>query len=243
MNGSVVANVSDLVGLTQYADIMRGLLGDVNVHPSADGKSYQVDTILPCPGNDNLDPSDFLTGEADRKSINSVCSTDSNNGALSIVSQHLQSIVNAIQNKQPLSDTDKQFLDSTPLPVGNALRDAVAAGLAPQSISMLQGPLAIQFAERIFDDLYKASRIVMKKAKEVGDTQTAAKADMRKCDTSFLSSALGQIGHMADDATKYRSMAHVAYTRMQVEWTGNMQQGDEFQENRRKKLHTDWANH
>ena len=54
---------------------------------------------------------------------------------------------------------------------------------------------------------------------------------------------MGQIRSMAEDATKYRSMAHVAYTRMQVEWSGNMQQGHDAEEKSQKKLHTDWANH
>ena len=241
MNGSVVANVTSMVGLSGYADLMRGLLGDVNVHDSIDGMSYQADVIQPCPGNDNLDPTDFLTGEAQKKSIGNVCSTDSSNGALTIVTQHLQSIVNSIMNKQALSDSDKQFLDSTPLPVGNAMRDAVAAGLAPQAINLIQGPLALQFAERIFDDLYKATRIVLRKAKEVSDTQTAAKSDIRKCDTTFLSNAMGQIKSMAEDATKFRSMAHVAYSKMQIELGGNMQQSRQMREARERTLKSQYG--
>jgi conjugative transfer pilus assembly protein TraH len=241
MNGSVVGNVADELNLSAYADIMRGLLGDINVHPSADGMSYQTDVMAPCPGNDNLDASDFLTGEAQRKSIGNVCSQDSANGALTIVAQHLQSIVNAIQNKTPMSAADQQFLDSTPLPIRNALRDSVGRGLAQQSIDILQGPLAMQFAERILDDLYKATRIVMKKAKQVSDTQTSAKSDMRKCDTTFLSAAMGQVRSMAEDATKYRSMAHVAYTKMQAEWSANMQQSMQMHDDRKEWLKKGWS--
>jgi conjugative transfer pilus assembly protein TraH len=244
MNGSVVQNVTGMLGLAGYDDIMRGLLGDVFVHPSADGNAYQTDVIQPCPGNDTLDPTDFMTGDAQKKSVANVCSPDSANGALTIVHNHLVSIVTAMRTRTALSPADQEFIDSSPVPIRNALRDAVRAGIADQEIQVLEGPLAIEFAERVFDDLYKATRLVLRKAKEVSDTQTAAKADQRKCDTTFLSGAMDQIRSMAENATKYRSMAHIAYNRMEDELAGNILQANQMREANARDLnqqHAPWV--
>jgi conjugative transfer pilus assembly protein TraH len=237
MSGSVVSNVTNMVGLSGYEDIIRGLMGDVYVHPSADGMSYQADAITPCPGNDNLDPTDFLLGEAQRKNTSNVCSTDSSNGALSIVDKHLRSIVTAMQNGSALSADDQTFLDTSgSVPLQDALRDAVHAGTVNKTVQMLEGPLALEYAQHIFDDLYKAASLVLRKAKQVSDTQTSAKTDQRKCDTSFLSNAMSQIRDMANDATKYRSMTHVAYTKMQQEMLANLEEARQYHEVRVKNL-------
>lgn len=224
MSGSVVANVTAEVGLSGYDDIIRGLLGDVYVHQSADGMSYQADVISPCPGNDNLDPTDFLTGEAEKKNTSNLCSADSSNGAITIVSKYLNDIVTSIQNGTPLSAEDQAFIESSggSQPLQDALRDAVAAGTVQKTVNMLTGPLALEYAQHIFDDLYKMTNLVLRKAKQVSDTQTAAKTDQRKCDTSFLKGAMSQIGSMATDATKYRSMTHVAYEKMQQEMVADI---------------------
>jgi conjugative transfer pilus assembly protein TraH len=241
MNGSVVKNVTDLVGLSGYGDVIRGLMGDVLVHPSADGKAYEVDVLQPCPGNDNLDPTDFLLGEADKKTVQNVCVRDSANGVVTIVAAHLNSIAAAITARAALSADDQAFVDSTQVPILKALQDAVSAGTVTQTIQMLQGPLAMEFAQRVFDDLFKASALVLRKASEVGTTQTAAKADQRKCDTTFLASAMGQIQHMAGDATRFRSMSHVAYTRTQQEMIADIARAEQLYNTHRavlNKLHT-----
>ena len=241
LNGSVVTNVTNMVGLTGYDGIIRGLLGDVYVHVSADGKAYQADVLHSCPGNDNLDPTDFLTGEADKKSITNVCQRDSTNGALTVVAGHLQSIANAIVAHAALTADDQSFIDSTQVPVQNALRDAVAAGTVSQTIQMLEGPLAMEYAEHIFDDLYKAAGLVLRKAAEVSETQTAAKSDQRRCDTTFLSGAMGQIRDMAQNATKYRSMTHVAYGRIQQEMVADIARARQQYDQRKQvlnRLHT-----
>jgi conjugative transfer pilus assembly protein TraH len=238
MNGSVVQNVTNMVGLNGYDDIIRGLLGDVYVHVSADGKSYQTDVLQPCPGNDNLDPTDFLTGEAEKRTITNVCQRDSTNGAVTVVAQHLQSVADSITGQRALSAADQAFLDSTQVPVENAIRDAVAGGKLPQTIQMLQQPLAMEYAQHIFDDLYKAAGLVLRKANEVSTTQTGAKADQRKCDTTFLSGAMGQIRDMAANATKYRSMTHVAYGRIQQEMVADLARARQLYDERRKVLNS-----
>jgi conjugative transfer pilus assembly protein TraH len=233
MSGSVVANVTAEVGLGGYDDIIRGLLGDVYVHQSADGMSYQADVISACPGNDNLDPTDFLTGEAEKKNTSNLCSTDSTNGAITIVAKHLNNIVTDIQTGTALSEDDQNFIDTSgSAPLEDALRDAVAAGTVTKTVNMLEGPLALEYAQHIFDDLYKAANLVLRKAKQVSDTQTAAKSDQRKCDTSFLSGAMSQISAMATDATKYRSMTHVAYEKMQQEMVADLARARQYHDAR-----------
>jgi hypothetical protein len=99
----------------------------------------------------------------------------------------------------------------------------------------------MEYAQHIFDDLYKAANLVLRKANEVSTTQTAAKSDQRKCDTTFLSGAMGQIRDMAANATKYRSMTHIAYGRIQQEMVADLARARQLYEERKAVLNKEHA--
>lgn len=232
-DGSVVGNVADLVGLDQYAALMRGLLGDVNVAWSNADKVYKTVIVEPCPGNDGMSAFDLITGKMETMSTPGNCTNAGMTAVASIVEDRLDSISSKLSAAGGmLSADDTAFIEAAPIPLLAALRDAVMRGNVDETIGALRDPLATAYAFRILDDLHKAARLVLVKADEVGRTAAGA----RTCDTTFLRGAIDQISFMDEAALKYRELARQAYGQQRDDLMANTAQAQQLLELRRQAL-------
>lgn len=240
LSGSVVGNVAGLVGLSGYADVMRGLIGDVNVTYSNSEKQYLVRPLEPCPGNDPADGFDLVNGKMDKRANTGACSPAGMEKVGDIIEDKLSAIAGKLDagGAGALGGAEEDFIAGAPLPLLNALRDSVAIGVENDMIVALRDPLASAYAFRILDDLHRATRIVLSKATEVNALNSQATTDPVHCDTSYLEGAFVHLKQMDERALLYREMAKASYHKQQAELLTNIQVARQMLEQRRQMLNS-----
>ena len=237
-SGSIVRNASNLVGLAQYADIIRGLIGDAVVSFPAGENTPRVEVMDPCPGNDNLSPEDFMTGQMEQKGTDDRCTPSGMTGVTLIVTNRLMGIRDKMRGGVALDADERAFIESAPLPVYALLRDAIAAGTVDQTIAVLTEPVSLAFAHRILDDLYKATGNAMMQAAEVNRDRTASTTSPERCDVKFLSEAINEVQRMVVRSREFRTLAQMNYQKTQAEMLANLTQARTMYELKRQSLNS-----
>ncbi len=232
--GSVVRNTAALVGLEEYADLIRGLIGDAIVTPAA--TQYVVERQLACAGNDQLDINDLLTGNIELKGTDDRCRPSGEARVLDVIEARLTGIASRIASATALTADAVAFIENASLPVYALIRDAVIAGTVPQTIQVVREPLAVAYAYRILDDLLKASDLVIQKAAEVERDAKVDGTAAGRCETTYIAEAIQHVKTLSGDARQYRQMLHQNYTRKTTEFLAQLQAKRELYEQRKRVL-------
>lgn len=173
--GSLLENVGSRLGLpADYTNLIRGLVGDVNLEGSAN--AYKVSYEAPCPENNPDDIKAFTSGEVYTKNTSGTCSqiTDSNRDLRQYVQATLTGIANKIENKSALSSSEETFLASNPLSALPILKTAVGAGLQEAAVSGLADITSNAYALQMLSDLYVRAETIAWKAREMLEKQAEA---------------------------------------------------------------------
>ena len=234
--GSVIQNTAELVGLESYADLMRGLIGDVVVTFPNGQNAPSVETMQKCDGNDDIDAEDFMTGTVEVKATNERCSSAGFTPVADIVRTRLEGIVARMQTATALTPPDLAFINESPIPVYALLRDGVVNGTSAQTVQMLSEPLALAYAHRILDDLYKATQTVVSNATEVSSDASTSTGSTHRCEVAFLRGGLNHIAGMMEGAKKYRAMAQVNYQKRLQELMAHLEYSKLLYEQRKQAL-------
>lgn len=233
-NGSVVANSAQLVGLQGYADVMRGLLGDVIVSFDADANLYKTEVVESCKGNDTISPRDFIDGQFEKKNTNDKCESAGLTAMTTVVGDTLDSIATKMEAGTALTADETAFINRSPIPIQNALRDAIAAGTVDETINAYTPILSMVFAHKTLDDLYKATLIAIEQASEAArDLKADPAKDAQQCDKAFLITAMEEVENIRDRALTFRSMANASYIREMQELNANLAIAKTFYEQRK----------
>lgn len=233
-NGSIIDSISDRMGLVDYADTIRGVIGDVIVTPV--GNDYQVETLGPCARNDLIDAADFVSGQFERKSATGICTPTGADAIVDIVEQRLDGIVGRMHGGTALTGGDLAFIENSPLPVFAALRDAVIAGTEGSVVAQLREPLAVAFGHKMMDDLLRAIQAMARKAQEINENATKDPASTERCEPQLLQKATLAAANLADGAREQRKALHANYTKKTAEMLGQLQASRELLELRRQTL-------
>lgn len=233
-NGSIIASISSRMGLADYADTIRGVIGDVIVTPV--GNDYQIQTIGPCPGNDALDAADFVSGQFERKTVAGVCSASGADAIITTVEDRLVGIVTRMQTGTALTADDIAFIENSPLPVFAALRDSVIAGTSDSVIAQLREPLAVAFGHKMMDDLLRSIQSMTRKAQEIQENRTKNPASTERCEPKLLQKATLATSDLVDGAREQRKALHANYAKKTAEMLAHLQASRELLELRRQTL-------
>lgn len=235
--GSVVENVANLTSLSGYSDLLRGLVGDVEISYDATSQNYRVAPEVPCNGNDPTDGFDLIVGKMQKRPSGGSCVDAGMSAVSDIIEGKLTALAARMDpsgGSRPGSD-DETFVSGAPVPVMAALRDGLRAGNVDDVIAQLREPLAAAYAAKILNDLHSTTRIVLGKALEVRKTQVVASSTRYKCDLTHLQGALGQIEQMEELSLRYREAANANYSKQREELVANfsiaqqlMQQRNQF---------------
>ncbi len=151
-NGSVIAHATDAVGLSDYAGIMRGYVGDVLIR---DDKIPTARALPPCKENNEASLEDMLDGETWGMDETGTCTRRSGDSIHVLVRNKLSVIGQALQNNQPLSQDQAAFVDTTPgIPVYAVLRKAILKNTLALEIDQLTDAVATAYVWYIFNNLY-----------------------------------------------------------------------------------------
>jgi conjugative transfer pilus assembly protein TraH len=233
-NGSIIDSISGRMGLADYADTIRGVIGDVIVTPV--GNDYQIATLGPCARNDLVDAADFVSGQFERKSVAGVCVPSGADAIVTTVENRLDGIMERLQAGTALTAEDLAFIENSPLPVFAALRDAVIAGTAPSVIAQLREPLAVAFGHKMMDDLLRAIQAMTRKAREINENATKDPASSERCEPQLLQRATLATASLADGAREQRKALHANYAKKTAEMLAQLQTSRELLELRRQTL-------
>lgn len=238
-DGSIVENVTGLLSLEDYADLMRGMIGDVYIKKDTTTNNYRITPIEACPGNDPVDGFDLLTGKIEKKSSGEAasCSVATARAVNDIVRDKMQAIAGKLAvGGAALSAQDKAFISGAPFPILNMLRDAVKDGYVEDSISSSLDILASAYAFHMLDDIHNMSRLVLSKATEVSNRAAYGTGDPTKCNTDFLAPAFSAIREMDGRALQYRQIAKENYAKYQEELNANLAYANHLRERRQQSV-------
>jgi len=213
--GSVVDNVTNQIGMNQYADLLRGYIGDVLVNYVPASNAYRIETIEPCRGNDAKSLDDVLTGSSQERPAvpGGVCVNNTATDVGVWIEAALTSIADKIRNNAVNFTADEQeFIDRSPLPVYQIMKTGVITGTEASTLSVLRDPVAIAYAYKAFDDLYKQATHMVDKALESANMPgTSAGGDIDFCNPKVLEGAIGKVRKWKPMIASYRQSAKESY--------------------------------
>ena len=219
--GSVLANITEKVGMSDYTDEMRGLVGDAKVSYDDDINQYRVVLYSYCLENDEMDPSEFIDGRMYKMDADGDCALSQWKSISDRISESLQAIATKLvpSNATALKADEIAFINAAPFPVLNVLRDGVATQTTLPRIHVMARPLASIYAYRIFDDLLRAIRYAAAKSNEVYENASTARDDtstddydQEKCKPAIVAKALRHFQKLEPLLRDYRGRAQGQYT-------------------------------
>jgi conjugative transfer pilus assembly protein TraH len=173
--GSLLDNVGSKISLpSDYTNLIRGLVGDVNLEGSAN--AYKISYEPPCSENNPDDIKAFTSGEVFAKNAGGTCSqiTDTNRDLRQYVQNILTSIADKIENKGVLSGAEETFLAASPLSALPILKTAVGSGMKEAAVAGLADITANAYALQMLSDLYVRAETIAWKAREMLEKQAEA---------------------------------------------------------------------
>ena len=178
-SGSVIEKSMVKYGMSAYSDIVRGYIGDIVINISVEGKIPVGTEILPCDENADANMEDFVYGTAKGKNAAGICNNIIGEGLIEIIENNLAAIADAIATKSPLSTNLEHWINATPLPVYRIMYRASIDGTVDDTIIETSELLAFAYAERLIDDLYRNTRLLLlktsKTARESGQGSNRSK--------------------------------------------------------------------
>lgn len=182
-DGSVLRNATELVGMHEFADLMRGLVGDVRITYNETQRQFQVDEMTACSANEQVSGADFFAGNVLEKDADDNCSPSGMRPVRESVADRLQAIATKIENtggNPNLSAEEIAFINAAGFPVLRLLSDSVVKRNTEAMVDVLAEPVGYAVSYRMLIDLWDVLRFAISKANEVeADASTSSGAGTR----------------------------------------------------------------
>ncbi|MFO1259340.1 MAG: conjugal transfer protein TraH [Gammaproteobacteria bacterium] len=186
--GSVIANATAKVGMSEYANIIRGYMGDVKIQAGKEDFIPTAIEITACPQNQKTSIEDMLYGHAYAKDVNGDCVKDTERGVMSIVREKLKSIAAHMKAGTKLDPEEEKFINATAnVPVYSILRKAIIKDNVDLQIDLMTELVAINYTFYIFSDLYRNTEFMFNKVKAA--MESGASAGDKPCDMRVYAQA------------------------------------------------------
>jgi conjugative transfer pilus assembly protein TraH len=225
--GSMIENATDMADMEEYADIIRGVLGDIEIRTPAGANVPAVQEISSCPGLDSFTIEDMLYGTTmARRDVASGgdCYVDAAQSVLTITENTLLGIAGSITTNTPLTPDQIAFIDNNSfVPILPILKQGVINQNVGVEIAYLSNIVGSSVAYRIFNDLYRNSSIFLNKALIAGSPLGVNNNGENRCDTRLFAHALDKFQRLNDRLRDYRMMAHTTYATLRSEQNINEQ--------------------
>lgn len=214
LNGSIVQNSAVLIGLDNYAPLMRGLVGDVVVSFNSSSNNYSFQYLNACPGNDSVSGDDFMNGTVKVEDAGGNCTQPGYQSVIDQMDTNLNGLSTAIASGTKLTAAQTAFINQSPIPLYVVFRDSVQIGNSPQMVTLLDNVLAQAYTAQILSDFYQAIKQVLEKADELNkQTSTSNGGNPNSCNVKFLAPAMERLQTLKEDSLKYRGMAQQAFAK------------------------------
>ena len=210
--GSLIQRIADDLAFSDYADLLRGLMGDVVIQFDASSSTYDMDIVLPCRANRSTSLEDFITGSVQERSVGGTCRDNASTNFRSYIDNQVQSIAAKISQGAPaLTPAEIAFIDSAPLPVEKTLRWGAMTDNMDGAKSTLRDPLAVAYAYYAIDDLYRSVQYLMQHAQAAAQKPLSAGGDPNLCNPLVFATAITQVTAWSETIRQLRQESKSSY--------------------------------
>ncbi len=184
--GSLVKKSTDRFGMGQYADLVRGYIGDINIDVSAAGHIPVGREVLPCSNNADASMDDFVYGSTEGKSETGVCARYLADGIKGLVETNLLKIADAISNKAVMDNALQDWINAAPVPVYRIVYRATVDGTVAETVNETAELLSFAYADRMFNDLYRNAQLLFGKMNQVFEVSGQGGEAGKKCNKDLF---------------------------------------------------------
>ena len=206
---TILEQVAKKSGFSQdYVNLIRGLVGDIQIKVvnNADGKpELRIIQIQPCPQNKGITLDDFYMGNvyAEPPSGPEACYNAHTLNLLTYVSNQLNGIHDRMVNGGKFTTEQISLMRSSPVPVYQALKMAIATGQDQSVIGTLTDVVAKAYAYGSMSDLYNATLHLIYTAREAIEKES-------------MHSTTCNLSITAADMTALTNFVNVIYKKQQL---------------------------
>jgi conjugative transfer pilus assembly protein TraH len=158
--GSLMKKATDKFGMGQYADLVRGYVGDISIDVSAVGQIPVGRTVLPCSANGDSSMTDFVYGSSQSRNEAGQCSPYLADGIKGLVEANLFALADAISNKTIISPALQSWINQAQMPVYRIMHRASVDGTVASTVNETAELLSFSYADKMFNDLYRNARLL-----------------------------------------------------------------------------------
>ncbi len=194
-NGSLLAYAADHLGLpSDWTDLIRGIIGDVKIlwYEQDGQKNLDAVYIIPCTNDDRQDIYQVLLDSSmqiQARDVNGNCYVpdDTNRDLKAWAYDKLSEVANKVNNRQALTDDEKNFLNLVPAPVFQQILLAVESGTESLILDQAANFVAKGAAYRLMVDLLYLAERELQYLNEFKDKSAAPSP---KCQIGLLADKL-----------------------------------------------------
>ena len=220
-NGSMIRNATELAGMAEYADVVRGLLGDIEILTPAGALIPQVKEVSACPGVDQITAEDMLYGTTMARKETAEggsCYIDASQSVITITRNNLTAIASSLEQNIAHTPEQIQFIENHAyVPILPIIKQAIYNRNTAVEIEVLADIIGSAIAYRIFNDLYRNTTILMNKALIAGSPIGSATIESTSCDTKLLAHAIEKFKRINNRLKEYSALAHSTYATTRLE--------------------------
>lgn len=165
-NGSVLAVATASLGIPDQTDILRGLVGDIEVRFDATPgvEQYVAKAIPPCPENNPGDWEGFVRGTVKARTLDNngawTCVDDSTTRLDQQVLDTIVAISDKRETNQPFTPEEVAFIDSAPLPVLTIIEIAQQTRLQTGLYPLVSDVIAQGLGFQVLSDIYQRANVL-----------------------------------------------------------------------------------
>lgn len=224
--GSMIQNATKLAGMESYADVVRGLLGDIEIAVPEGASLPIVTEIAACPSVDQQSVEDMLFGATLARRSGAAggdCYKDADKSVLTITRDKLTALATKIRTGSAFTYEEITFIENhSYVPTIPILKQGIVAGNLAMEIESLSHMIGTAIAYRVFTDLYRNTTSFMNNALIAASPTGGSKLDSAKCDIKLYSHALSKFESMNRRLKSYSAMAHTTYAALKLEQQSNL---------------------
>lgn len=222
--GSLIQRIANDLSFGAYTDLLRGLIGDVNITYNTTTNTYDMDTVPSCRANRPYSLEDFLSGSVQERPAGGICRNNSAMDFNTHVSNQLDTIATKMSDGNvALSQDEQSFIDTAPLPVLQTLRLGVMTNNMNSAKAALRDSLSVAMAYYAIDDLYRSIQYLITHAKTVAGNASGPNGDPNFCNPIMLSTAIKKVNEWEQTIKSLRRASQYNF-RIQVSNLANYQQ-------------------
>lgn len=170
-NTTILEQIAKKLNFSQdYTNLIRGLVGDIEIiaAPNVKGKAeLKIVPIPPCKQNKTTGIQDFYNGDVYAEDNGGYCSNAHTLNLIDHIQQNMVDIVDKMKSGATLTSDEVSLIAVSPVSVYQAIKASVAAGTSSTVVALLSDMTAKAYAYGSMSDLYVQALQLLFKTREI----------------------------------------------------------------------------